>query len=85
MNNLTEFQQKVLKALPFSMGHIHINKLVHKVYGDYVGWKRARGRRIAVIKALWKMKRLGLVDWRSFEYLESYAEYWYKKHPKWEE
>ncbi len=80
MNDLTEFQKKVLATLPLSPGHKHVNKIVHEVYGDYVGWKRARGRKIAVIKALWKMRKLGKVNWWSSPFAPKLrADYWYKK------
>ena len=83
MDALTKFQKKVWAALPLSPGHKHIDAIVRIVYGDYAGPKKARGRNVAVSKALRKMERLGKVGWRSFEYNRS-VKYWFKKHPKWD-
>ena len=80
MNNLTEFQQKILDALPLQPRHIALTRLVTKIYGGgYDGWKKERGRKSAISKALWKMVKLALVSWRSYGHTGWLIEYWYRK------
>ncbi|MHA2136203.1 MAG: hypothetical protein ACW99J_20275 [Candidatus Thorarchaeota archaeon] len=85
MSDLTNFEQKVLKALPYYPGHVVVIKMIRKVYGDeegWVGWARQRGRKAAITKALQRLKNKGKVGFKTdINVLGKYLTLWYKKNP----
>ena len=77
MNNLTEFQQKVLDAVPYTPGEIHIVRVINNVYGAWESRRKQRGRKSSVTKALSKLREAGKVGCRQkvFGFRENY---WYR-------
>lgn len=75
---ITEFMQRVLDAVPYFPGEIHIVRVVNKIYGNWESRRKQRGRKAAVSKALWKLYKLGEVGWRRkvFGFRENY---WFRK------
>ncbi len=78
---LTDFQKKVLRHVPKHPGERSTRNIVTKVYGSgWEGWKKARGRKIAVLRALHKMLLLKLVGWNPHLLSKEWSkEYWYQK------
>ena len=78
---LTDFQKKVLRHVPKWPGERSVISIVSKVYDDgWQGWKKARGRKIAVIRALYILKNYKLVNWNPHPTSKHWrAEYWFKK------
>lgn len=79
----TDFQKRVLKLVPDFPSEISLTKLAIKVYGQcpgcYPGWKKSRGRKTAVSKALWRLEKLGLVRWPHHGQFNNYRNmYWQK-------
>ena len=78
---LTDFQKKVLRHVPKWPGQMSINKIVSRVYDDgWQGWKKARGRKTAVSKALNQLQRYKLIDWNPHPFSDDWwPEYWWKR------
>lgn len=77
---MTDFQKKVLRYVPKWPGKRSVRNIVTKVYDDgWQGWRKARGRTIAVIRALNKLQDYKLVTWNSHPLSKNWqAVYWYK-------